>query len=168
MRCAISRVSAAQRLLQFVLVVFIGINIAFFVTHATPIDPGRADHLGRDLLRQHQPGGDRDDARVACASSTARRASLGQQYVAFWSRVAVGRFRAVAVGFPDAGLGPDRPRAALDGRAADRLHAARLVRSATCSAGSPDTTATTARCAWPASWRWACIRFPTTSSPSCC
>ena len=28
-----------RRLGQFVLVVFIGINIAFFVTHATPIDP---------------------------------------------------------------------------------------------------------------------------------
>jgi len=28
-----------RRFGQFVLVVFIGINIAFFVTHATPIDP---------------------------------------------------------------------------------------------------------------------------------
>ena len=28
-----------RRLGQFVLVVFIGINIAFFVTHLTPIDP---------------------------------------------------------------------------------------------------------------------------------
>jgi peptide/nickel transport system permease protein len=30
---------ALRRVLQFVLVVFIGINIAFVVTHATPIDP---------------------------------------------------------------------------------------------------------------------------------
>jgi peptide/nickel transport system permease protein len=29
----------ADRLGQFALVVFIGINIAFIVTHATPIDP---------------------------------------------------------------------------------------------------------------------------------
>ena len=29
----------AKRLFQFLLVVFIGINIAFFVTHLTPIDP---------------------------------------------------------------------------------------------------------------------------------
>jgi peptide/nickel transport system permease protein len=28
-----------KRLVQFVLVIFIGINIAFFVTHLTPIDP---------------------------------------------------------------------------------------------------------------------------------
>ena len=28
-----------RRLGQFVLVVFIGMNIAFFVTHSTPIDP---------------------------------------------------------------------------------------------------------------------------------
>ena len=31
------------------------------------------------------------------------------------------RFRAVAVGLSDAGLGADRPRAALDGRAAAHL-----------------------------------------------
>ena len=29
----------AKRLLQFVLVVFIGINLAYVITHATPIDP---------------------------------------------------------------------------------------------------------------------------------
>jgi len=28
-----------RRLGQFVLVVFIGVNITFFITHATPIDP---------------------------------------------------------------------------------------------------------------------------------
>src|SRR5215468_988503 len=30
---------ALKRLLQFVLVVFIGINLAYLITHATPIDP---------------------------------------------------------------------------------------------------------------------------------
>ena len=35
----------------------------------------------------------------------------------FWKRIAVARFRPVAVGLPDAGLGADRARAALDGRA---------------------------------------------------
>jgi peptide/nickel transport system permease protein len=29
----------AKRLTQFVLVVFIGINLAYVITHATPIDP---------------------------------------------------------------------------------------------------------------------------------
>ena len=29
----------ARRLAQFVLVVFIGINIAYLITHLTPIDP---------------------------------------------------------------------------------------------------------------------------------
>ena len=31
-----------RRFGQFVLVVFVGINIAFFVTHASPIDPVEA------------------------------------------------------------------------------------------------------------------------------
>ena len=30
---------ALKRLVQFALVVFIGINLAFLITHATPIDP---------------------------------------------------------------------------------------------------------------------------------
>ena len=47
--------------------------------------------------------------------------SLCEQYLVFWRRIAGRRFRAVAVGLPDAGLDPDRPRAALDGRAADGL-----------------------------------------------
>ena len=29
----------AKRLLQFVLVVFIGINLTYLISHATPIDP---------------------------------------------------------------------------------------------------------------------------------
>ena len=41
---------------------------------------------------------------------------LCEQYLAFWRRVAGRRFRPVAVGLPDAGLGPDRARAAVDGR----------------------------------------------------
>ena len=57
----------------------------------------------------------------------------------------VARFRPVALGLPDAGLGADRPRAALDDRAALHLHAARLGCSATCSAASPATTARAGR-----------------------
>ena len=30
---------ALKRLIQFALVVFIGINLAFTITHSTPIDP---------------------------------------------------------------------------------------------------------------------------------
>ena len=30
---------ALKRLIQFALVVFIGINLAFIITHSTPIDP---------------------------------------------------------------------------------------------------------------------------------
>ena len=48
-----------RRLGQFVLVVFIGINIAFFVTHATPIDPVEQTIAASHVVRQHQPRGDR-------------------------------------------------------------------------------------------------------------
>ena len=47
------------RLGQFALVVFIGINIAFIVTHATPIDPVEQSIAAATAVRQHQPRGDR-------------------------------------------------------------------------------------------------------------
>ena len=61
-RCAHERIPTAicaRRLGQFVLVVFIGINLAYR-HHARDADrSGRADDRGRHLVRQHQPGGDR-------------------------------------------------------------------------------------------------------------
>ena len=52
-------IPGAKRLGQFVLVVFIGINIAYVITHATPIDPVEQSIAAVDLVRQHRPGGDR-------------------------------------------------------------------------------------------------------------
>ena len=53
------RSTRLKRLGQFALVVFIGINIAFVVTHATPIDPVEQSIAAATAVRQHQPRGDR-------------------------------------------------------------------------------------------------------------
>ena len=76
-----------RRLGQFVLVVFIGINISFFITHATPIDPVEQTIAAGDQLRQHQPGGDRANAPVAARALRHCRVAWLQQYAAFWRRV---------------------------------------------------------------------------------
>src|SRR5271166_1460704 len=44
-----------RRFGQFVLVVFVGINIAFFVTHATPIDPIMAAIAAATRFSQSDP-----------------------------------------------------------------------------------------------------------------
>ena len=43
---------AAKRFVQFVFVVFLGITLAFLITHLSPVDPGRADAVAADELRQ--------------------------------------------------------------------------------------------------------------------
>ena len=67
--------------------------------------------------------------------------SLCEQYSCSGSGSLRRRFRPVAVGVPDAGLGADRARAALDRRAADRCRPCSPGCSATCSAALPATTA---------------------------
>ena len=68
---------ASKRLGQFALVVFIGINIAFVITHATPIDPVEQTIAAATAVRQHQPRGDRDDAPVAARALRARGQPAG-------------------------------------------------------------------------------------------
>jgi peptide/nickel transport system permease protein len=88
-----------KRLAQFVLVVFIGINVAFFVTHMTPIDPveqsisvatsfGSTSPEAVDMLRQ------------SLRALYGLEGTLWEQYVDFWQRVLVADFGPSISAFP--------------------------------------------------------------------
>jgi peptide/nickel transport system permease protein len=87
------------RLGQFALVVFIGINIAFIVTHATPIDP-----VEQSIAAATQFGSTSPEA-IALMRQSLRElygleGSLAEQYASFWRRVAVGDFGPSLSAFP--------------------------------------------------------------------
>ena len=97
------------RLGQFALVVFIGINIAFVVTHATPIDP-----VEQSIAASTQFGSTNPEAvemmRQSLKELYGLQGGLWDQYAAFWRRVAVGDFGPSLSAFPT-------PVATLIGRA---------------------------------------------------
>ena len=97
------------RLGQFALVVFIGINIAFIVTHATPIDP-----VEQSIAAATQYGSTSPEAiglmRQSLKELYGLEGGLADQYLAFWRRVAVGDFGPSLSAFPT-------PVAVLIGRA---------------------------------------------------
>lgn len=88
-----------RRLIQFALVVFIGVNIAYVVTHSTPIDPveqsisavtyfGSASPEAIDMMRQ------------SLRELYGLEGGPLQQYGAFWKRVAEGDFGPSLSAFP--------------------------------------------------------------------
>ena len=87
------------RLGQFALVVFIGINIAFIVTHATPIDP-----VEQSIAAATQFGSTSPEAIAMMRQSLKElyglEGSLADQYWSFWRRVAVGDFGPSLSAFP--------------------------------------------------------------------
>jgi peptide/nickel transport system permease protein len=87
------------RLGQFALVVFIGINIAFIVTHATPIDP-----VEQSIAAATQFGSTSPEAIALMRQSLKElyglEGGLAEQYVSFWRRVAVGDFGPSLSAFP--------------------------------------------------------------------
>lgn len=87
------------RLGQFALVVFIGINIAFVVTHATPIDP-----VEQSIAAATQFGSTSPEAIALMRQSLKElyglEGGLGDQYVSFWSRVVTGDFGPSLSAFP--------------------------------------------------------------------
>src|SRR5216683_7978937 len=97
------------RLGQFVLVVFIGVNIAFVVTHATPIDP-----VEQSIAAATQYGNTSPEAIELMRRSLKELYGLeggpGDQYLTFWRRVVVGDFGPSLSAFPT-------PVAVLIGRA---------------------------------------------------
>jgi len=88
-----------RRIGQFVLVVFIGINISFVVTHATPIDPVEQTISATTAFGSTSP------EAIAMMRQSLRElygleGSLWQQYLSFWKRVAVLDFGPSLSAFP--------------------------------------------------------------------
>jgi peptide/nickel transport system permease protein len=87
------------RLGQFVLVVFIGINISFVVTHSTPIDPVEQTIAAATMFGSTSP-----DA-IAMMRQSLRElygveGGLLEQYLTFWRRVIVADFGPSLSAFP--------------------------------------------------------------------
>jgi peptide/nickel transport system permease protein len=88
-----------RRFGQFLLVVFVGINIAYFVTHATPIDPVE------QAISSATQFGHSDPRSVEMMRNTLRElygldGTPWQQYVRFWKRLATGDFGPSLSAFP--------------------------------------------------------------------
>jgi peptide/nickel transport system permease protein len=88
-----------RRLGQFVLVVFIGVNITFFITHATPIDPVE------QTISASTSFGSTSPEAIALMRQSLRelyglQGGLVQQYLVFWKRMALGDFGPSLSAFP--------------------------------------------------------------------
>src|ERR1700690_2023742 len=88
-----------RRLVQFVLVVFIGVNIAYVVTHSTPIDPVEQTISAATSFGSTSP------EAIAMMRQSLRelyglQGGIGEQYLAFWKRVAVLDFGPSLSAFP--------------------------------------------------------------------
>ncbi len=88
-----------RRLAQFALVVFIGINIAFAITHATPIDPVEQTISATTAFGSTSP------EAIAMMRQSLRElygleGGLWQQYTGFWRRVLVLDFGPSLSAFP--------------------------------------------------------------------
>ena len=97
------------RLGQFALVVFIGINIAFIVTHATPIDPVEQSIAAATQFGTTSPEAI-DQMRQSLKELYGLQGGFGEQYLAFWRRIVGGDFGPSLSAFPT-------PVAVLIGRA---------------------------------------------------
>jgi peptide/nickel transport system permease protein len=97
------------RLGQFALVVFIGINIAFIVTHATPIDPVEQSIAAATQFGTTSPEAI-DQMRQSLRELYGLQGGFAEQYLSFWQRIVVGDFGPSLSAFPT-------PVAVLIGRA---------------------------------------------------
>jgi len=89
----------AKRLAQFVLVVFIGINLAYVITHATPIDP-----VEQSISVVTSYGSTAPEAIEQMRTSLRELYGLGgsplQQYLVFWKRILRADFGPSLSAFP--------------------------------------------------------------------
>jgi peptide/nickel transport system permease protein len=88
-----------KRLGQFLLIAFIGVNLAYAITHATPIDP-----VEQSIAAATQFGSTSPEAIAAMRQSLRElyglQGGLAQQYAIFWRRVLVGDFGPSISAFP--------------------------------------------------------------------
>lgn len=89
----------AKRLLQFFLVIFIGINIAFFVTHLTPIDPVEESISAATAFGATSPEAI-EMLRQSLRELYGLEGSISDQYVVFWQRVLAADFGPSLSAFP--------------------------------------------------------------------
>ena len=89
----------AQRLGQFLLVVFIGINLTYLITHRTPIDP-----VEQSIAAVTSFGNTSPEAIGAMRQSLRELYGLtgapGEQYLAFWRRIITADFGPSLSAFP--------------------------------------------------------------------
>jgi peptide/nickel transport system permease protein len=89
----------AKRLAQFALVAFIGVNLAYVITHATPIDP-----VEQSISVATSFGNTSPEAIAAMRASLQElyglRGDTLTQYIVFWSRILRGDFGPSLSAFP--------------------------------------------------------------------
>jgi ABC-type microcin C transport system permease subunit YejB len=90
---------AGKRLLQFALVVFIGINLAFVITHSTPIDPVEQTVATATAFGSTSPEAV-EMMRQSLRELYGLEGSPWGQYAVFWKRIAVGDFGPSLSAFP--------------------------------------------------------------------
>jgi peptide/nickel transport system permease protein len=89
----------AKRLGQFVLVVFIGVNLAYVITHATPIDPVEQSISAVTSFGNTAPEAI-EQMRNSLQDLYGLRGSWWEQYATFWSRIVRGDFGPSLSAFP--------------------------------------------------------------------
>ncbi|EHL99984.1 ABC transporter, permease protein [Acetobacteraceae bacterium AT-5844] len=88
-----------KRLMQFALVVFIGINVAYVITHATPIDPVEQTISAATAFGNTSPEAI-DMMRSSLQDLYGTGGSALDQWLAFWGRILVGDFGPSLSAFP--------------------------------------------------------------------
>jgi peptide/nickel transport system permease protein len=88
-----------RRFGQFVFVVFVGINVVFFVTHATPIDPVEQAISSATQFGQTDPRAV-EIMRKALRELYGLNGTIWEQYATFWRRLATGDFGPSLSAFP--------------------------------------------------------------------
>ena len=90
---------ALKRLIQFALVVFIGINLAFVITHSTPIDPVEQTVATATAFGSTSPEAI-EMMRKSLRELYGLEGNFWHQYVVFWKRILVGDFGPSLSAFP--------------------------------------------------------------------
>jgi peptide/nickel transport system permease protein len=90
---------ASKRLVQFALVVFIGINLAFIITHSTPIDPVEQTVAAATAFGSTSPEAI-EMMRQSLRELYGVEGGVFSQYIVFWKRIIVGDFGPSLSAFP--------------------------------------------------------------------